>query len=629
MCEVPCSCATIFAFVALLSGYLLGRGKQVHVSHKPMVLDEVERWCPDELPPMVSTMTRSAASLYHRFMAYGSDEVDSFALDHHWADEFFSAFFVSAMPLSMQLSRARFAVDVEVPTKVGSTRAFQAGQISVPEADLDDPYHLVYEKFVPRIVRNTLVDPASRCFMRALRRLPFADGLYDADGNAWPAVLHEGKYVRKRDWVEAFYRPYRLMDGAAAHPKRENDLGGLFLKDGSWSDELEKALAFELIGVHRVQLTDKTFDGAQSAFVLPFNSMASAAVREGLGRYGADMYFDANGMPVRIVTPEAREVSPGDGDWQYWKWVWRSTLIGSITLVDHFYLTHLRVANLVSRLTRSSLPPNHFLRRLMSIFTFGSIDANRVFLHSLMGPNHTLHRATPFKDFEVLSGLVPATMPSLLELHANILHDDAFQALPAKLRESPYYADGKLLLDALRNLTNRMLSAHLSESCTSDAVVKDLQLLAFRNLLVAQDAQIGHAATIEAAPKCTDLQDLLLAFIWTLTGWHQHVGATGDYFADPELAGLSWKEGETFARPRQSMLATMLAAFTSLPHPKLDDDFAHLFRGIDKEQQFIKILESFRDELREVHSVVAQRNVQRTVKNFHADPAMVECSAAA
>ena len=92
-------------------------------------------------------------------------------------------------------------------------------------------------------------------------------------------------------------------------------------------------------------------------------------------------------------------------------------------------------------------------------------------------------------------------------------------------------------------------------------------------------------------PRLIDsfLQEILMSYIWTVTGWHRHVGTVGplaqlnwlcfpslwivvdhqiyqilwgDYYRDPELASFSWREGERVARPLQHM--QMLACSTTV-----------------------------------------------------------------
>merc|ERR1711957_129362 len=59
------------------------------------------------------------------------------------------------------------------------------------------------------------------------------------------------------------------------------------------------------------------------------------------------------------------------------------------------------------------------------------------------------------------------------------------------------------------------------------------------------------------------MQRRLSTYFFMVTGWHRHVGFVGDYYLDPELASMSWKEGERFGRPRQHMIMTIINVFTS------------------------------------------------------------------
>lgn len=54
----------------------------------------------------------------------------------------------------------------------------------------------------------------------------------------------------------------------------------------------------------------------------------------------------------------------------------RCSLITVITLTDHLHMTHFRAANVMATAVRKTLSPNHPLRRLLSVFTFGSIFVN-------------------------------------------------------------------------------------------------------------------------------------------------------------------------------------------------------------------------------------------------------------
>ena len=59
-----------------------------------------------------------------------------------------------------------------------------------------------------------------------------------------------------------------------------------------------------------------------------------------------------------------------------WSLMFRCSLITVITLTDHLHMTHFRAANVMATAVRKTLSPNHPLRRLLSVFTFGSIFVN-------------------------------------------------------------------------------------------------------------------------------------------------------------------------------------------------------------------------------------------------------------
>merc|ERR1712129_419323 len=109
------------------------------------------------------------------------------------------------------------------------------------------------------------------------------------------------------------------------------------------------------------------------------------------------------------------------------------------------YTAHFRAANSLAKATRATLTADNPFRRFMSIFTFGSIFVNLNAAHTLVGPDSTLHRASPFEEFSDLGVAGPTLLEDPLVLHA-ALHDTAeFEKLPELVKTSPYYSDGTLL----------------------------------------------------------------------------------------------------------------------------------------------------------------------------------------
>merc|ERR1719389_642224 len=106
-----------------------------------------------------------------------------------------------------------------------------------------------------------------------------------------------------------------------------------------------------------------------------------------------------------------------------------------VTAVDHLYTTHFSVANSLAAASREALPPAHPLRRLLSIFTFGTIGVNKNAAHQLVGPHHLLHRSTPFSDFGHVSEVAQASIPSFESSFGAFLDNDRFELLDQAVKD--------------------------------------------------------------------------------------------------------------------------------------------------------------------------------------------------
>lgn len=554
-------------------------------------------------------------------------------MSQQWADEFMVALYAGITHLTLRNYASRHASGVPVPYATGSVPTFTIGDISAPNTDIDHPRFVPIEGYVPEPLFNLVFLPGFNCFQGLLRTLPWDDAI-DKPENTWDYVFKTAKekYARKKDWVLSWYSQYSTMDGTKVWPQQIVDFAALYWKQDMWDDGLERAMAFGLIGAHRLEQTLKVFAGETLPFVIRINSYYGLEVRPGFGKYRGDLYFTAEGLPAMMELPDGRQVARGDKDWQYWKFAWRSALITIITLVDHLHLAHFRAANILAGAVRKTLSPAHPLRRFLSIFTFGSIFVNMNAMHTLIGPSHVLHRAGPFKDFEGLSKLVPESLPHLVDQHRALLNKEAFDRLPPMIRETPYFQDGRLLIGSLHRFLDSFRDIYATDFCDAHGRVKDLEIRNFRQALLTEIAESHYHTPILPTSNCHDLFEILVSYLWTVTGWHRHVGTVGDYYADPDLASFSWKEGEPFARPRQHMMMSTVAAFTGSAQPKLSEDYSHLFKGIHKEEQALKAFHAFNAELDLISKEIARRNEHRlsTVgfKNVNADPNIVECSVA-
>lgn len=625
-------------------------------------LQEELAQCPSFASAGVQMLLRGGARAYQMGIGrsaaveqvLGKTEVPEL-MTSDWADDYLVALYMG-ITSALRMYASRHSNSVMVPTKIGKVPTFRVEHIVAPNADIDHPHFMPIEWYVPDALYDIGFLTSFNCFQSTLRTLPWDDQLEDDVQNSWSTIFAKarGNYSRKAEFVHSFFKPYSTLDGTPIWPRQEYDLGALYWKQDTWNDGLERAIAFGQIGSHRVLevcgqvehwrgvrlggvaedlCIKEPFRGEQLRFVVPLNIYSQLEVRPGFGKYGGDMFFNADGMPIVIRTPDGKMVAKGDRDWQYWKFVWRSSLITVITLVDHLHTAHFQAANILANSIRRTLSPNHPFRRLNSIFSFGSIFVNMNALHTLIGPRHALHRSSPFKNFEGLSDLVPTQIPLLGDLHKAILDEGTYRKLPPLLQQAPYFQDGRLLVEAIKELQTDFLKLYSDQFCKPDGTVTDPEMQNLWDELLEENARAGYKSSGSGSvANCTIFANILLPAVWTVTGWHRHVGTVGDYYIDPDLASFSWKEGEPYSRPKQHLIMAQVAAFTSTSQPKLNEDYSHVFRGVEHEEQALAIMAKFRRNLQTVHDEVSRRNELRFqtwgYKNIHADPEIVECSVA-
>ena len=563
-----------------------------------------------------------------------------------FADEYTTSVMTIIGRVLLGLYKTRDKSYVNVPTEMLSAEdILKVENIHAPHYDVDgNPNFYWFEAVVPKFAMRKLYVPLMTCFYSALRKLnaenhslsgTFDDALNDPKHNTWEAVLSKGQSMR--DWVMSFYDIAHTWDGNKLWPQQMTDFSVYFKKD-EWEDQLEYAIAFHLIGAHRLESGQWSFDvpGTGSRVTLPFriplNSLSGFQVRDHFGKYGVDLYFTEDGLPALLETPAGDIVVRGDKEWQYWKFVWRSTLVTGITLTDHLHFTHFRTGNVMARAVRVAVKGSNPLRRVLSIFTFGTIFVNVQAVHVLCGPNHLLHRATPFSNFVKLSHKVPELLQDITEATPirAVTEDAVFEKLHPKIKTLPFYADGRLLFAAIKKYTDEMFD--LLDICEDGELASDFLHLREQFLNETVEAHYRIDERIQPYAKETScsgtfeplMKHRMAVNIFVVTGFHRHVGFVGDYYADPGLASMSWKSGEAFGRPRQHMIMSVVNVFTSMRQPLLKEDYTHLFKGLEKEEALTKAWKSFQADLQKVEEEIDRRNEQREIKNINMSPKIVE-----
>eukprot|EP00931_Biecheleriopsis_adriatica_P055254 TRINITY_DN32614_c0_g1_i1.p1 TRINITY_DN32614_c0_g1~~TRINITY_DN32614_c0_g1_i1.p1 ORF type:complete len:679 (-),score=149.98 TRINITY_DN32614_c0_g1_i1:77-1996(-) len=628
------------------------------------VAEDIKKRCPLFHAPharhFVNTALRAVASMTGLFRKLNlwPEGVDA----SEWADDYTVANILITGQIALGLYKKRGKDYVNIPwQKLDPDDYVSVENVQAPHSDVDgSPNFLWLESVVPQFLLDSLYVPAITCFYSSFRRLGTADGslggkfddvLNDSKLNTWETVLKTAGITSKRDWVLNFYKNSYTWDGTPLWPAQMTDFTGTYFKNDEWDDELEHAIAFHLIGTHRLETGSWTFNnvGGVETLTLPFrvplNTFSGLQVRDGMGRYGVDLYFNEDGLPVLLETPDKELVMRGEKRWQYWKFVWRSSLVTGITLVDHLHVTHYRVSNILSRATRVSLSADTPLRRYFSIITFGAIFINFQAMHVLLGPNQLLHRSTPFKKFTHLSKLVPELSDDPMSYPAvkPLMHDDAWEKLHPMLKTLAFYADGRLIAAIIKRMVTKLVDQAWPHYCSANGTFHDemkhftqqfyilLSSAHYTNFPEAMNKVVeGVAQGDYSAYNCHDFRSIVIErfaiYTFFVTAWHRHVGFVGDYYQDPGMATMSWKDGEAFGRPKQHMIMSVINVFTSTRQPLLKEDYTHIFKGMkpDLEVPFTKIWHEFQEELLDAEKEIDRRNAKRKVFNINMSPKVLE-----
>mmetsp|Transcript_52304 Transcript_52304/g.162016 ORF Transcript_52304/g.162016 Transcript_52304/m.162016 type:complete len:628 (-) Transcript_52304:82-1965(-) len=408
------------------------------------------------------------------------------------------------------------------------------------------------------------------------------------------------------------------------------------------SDKSLERLVFESVGAHRLELllpdgssrglnpmigalpAVPGLEGAPARFAVRLEGLfEDLPLRQGMARWGGNAFFGADGKLLGLqYRGETLLAAAGDARWEYFKFVFRSSLVSTVTAFDHLVATHILVSETLALATVETLPPEHGLRLLLTPHIFKTLAINFKAANNLFPRNMLVHRASPWGDdaFQPKDG-----GPGLLWRKSLLLRYTKFEELREAyegfrgevegMPELPFFEDGMLLHEALRAHVDRLLAAEFgpvdSPEC-SERLAGDEYVQKF----VDRFFGLSDPATPDFWPKefrnagesCQDLSSFLTECIFLVSGWHRHVGTVPDFFRDTRFAATAWKDGETMPRPKHTLMMMLLAATTNAELPTLTSDPAQVFKGWPASRvDFPRLAQ----ELQAVQEAIDERNRQR------------------
>lgn len=362
-------------------------------------------------------------------------------------------------------------------------------------------------------------------------------------------------------------------------------------------------------------------------------------VREGMARWGGNAFFDEAGQLLAIQhRGETKLAGSNDHAWEYQKFLFRSSLVATVTAVDHLMNCHILMAETLAIATMETLEPTDHLRLLLAPHTYGTLSINNVASMNLFAGRMLVHRGSPFTDdaFEPEDGSTGKVWAKSAVIRIQKFGDtyDAYRAhRNSRSPEIPFFEDGILFYRALERYVSGFIDEaygsepeQCNQGLTSHASTQRFVRTFFAHTDPATP-DLWPEEMREAGSSCASLKALLTESIFAVTGIHRHVGSVADFFRDYSFASTVWPEGEAMARPKQGFLTLLLAATTNSNFPKMDGgmDLMHIFEDQPGAQ---RVFEGFVQDLLEVQREVERRNEARVAAGdlaFHQmEPKIVE-----
>ena len=366
-------------------------------------------------------------------------------------------------------------------------------------------------------------------------------------------------------------------------------------------------------------LTDSKLNKAK--FIIDFRHLCDFEVRDTFEKYGVAAYFDEYYKIIGIYQcSKEKLVIPSEcstAEWEKAKWSLRTNLFVEMTLKDHLAESHLIIAQAVVVATRENIPFNHWLRRFLKIFSYGTVFVNHKTLLTLLPKYGMLHRGSAL------------TYQGLLDLMQYVMNNYRFETLPEKFSKNnlndvpdehlPFRFEVLNYWKLTKDFVTEYMHLYWNENHIDDYIVtwwRKLKVL----LKINQHPQLQEL-------NMDNLIIVLTQFISTVTLWHECVGNTAqEMVMMPNYFGMKVRPHQHTSDIQSYIQLSNLAIGTSEHQPNLINDI--LWRSVVSNDSAIVIFEKWQSKLKDMSAEVVMRNQNRTIPIWCVDPAKMDVSIA-
>lgn len=424
-------------------------------------------------------------------------------------------------------------------------------------------------------------------------------------------------YASKSD-VEILMTDLRLGPGGV-FPQTYNVQPLDMISDESFSKIFFYGLGIPLIAQHT---EDSLSEFGPFEVDMPLHNLET---RERYRPLGARIHFNKDQKVTAIHDYfKGKTYQPGDEGWEEAKFSAKITTVSLITLREHLVWTHLILSQSVTVYSTLALPPNHPLRRLLTIHTYRASFVNTSSEKTLIAENSVGHRRLGL-TFEGMKQAFDFSYDTS-NVYEPFVDRKVSPALQALVDEGkfPFVSEGV----SYYNIVKRFVTEWISMS--GDAA-GDSQALDFYNRM--RGSSMGQKYEIPVYTGKESMIDLISQVIFTVTAWHELVGYVRELNAPDKAAVGRVSSGcdQLQVDIQNFILSSVTHASTSLAMPSLMKEFPNYFGhgGAPSWEREVwdKFVEDLKLESADVIAADEERMKDPDRHEFkHMDPERFECS---
>jgi len=353
---------------------------------------------------------------------------------------------------------------------------------------------------------------------------------------------------------------------------------------------------------------------------MPFHELK---VRPLYREYGARVHFN-NEQHVTAIYDYKNEtlVKPGENGWDEAKLLAKVTAFLLVTAREHLIWTHFLCANDTTRECTLLLPPDHPVRRLLTVFTFHTNGINLGAQFSLLPEHSILHRASglEYESLRAVFELAHETC-NIYEPFSSRTYAPAVQKL-AEEGKLPYVTHGSEYYEIVKKFVEDWL-----EKGGGDAIVTDPKTQEFYSEIRKTTLGFTKGYVLPESHSKENLVNLFSSIIFAVTCWHELVGYAVDYVLLPTTAGVRITKNNPSRIDLQSyLLSGVIGAATSLRMPNLMRSFPAYFGAGGSPAWERDAWTTFQADLRAQSTKVKADQKKTNVEFKFFDPENFECS---